>query len=102
MMYYRRRWRDEKACSDHDFFSGQISESFSFMKDTEQKLYWDSAYSIALALIDHFPDRNPEDVGLVELSELVESLPGFEDDSGLATERILLDIQISWYEELNS
>jgi len=73
-----------------------------FMKDTERELYWDSAYAIALALIDHFPDKNPEDVGLVELSRMVENLPGFADDSRLATERMLLDIQISWYEELNS
>jgi FeS assembly protein IscX len=72
------------------------------MKDIEQELYWDSAYAIALALIDHFPDRNPEDVGLIELSEMIEDLPGFMDDSRLATERMLLDIQISWYEEMNS
>jgi FeS assembly protein IscX len=72
------------------------------MKDTGRELYWDSAYAIALALIDHFPDLDPEDVGLVELSELIESLPGFEDEAELVTERILLDIQSSWYEELNS
>jgi FeS assembly protein IscX len=72
------------------------------MKDIKQELYWDSAYAIALALIDQFPDRNPEDVGLVELSEMIERLQGFMDDSKLATERMLLDIQISWYEELNS
>ena len=72
------------------------------MKDIEQELYWDSAYAIALALIDYFPDRNPEDVGLVELSEMIEHLPGFMDDSRLVTERMLLDIQVSWYEELNT
>ena len=72
------------------------------MKDTEQELYWDSAYAIALALIDHFPNIDPEDVGLVELSGLVERLPGFMDEAGIATERILLDIQVTWYEELNS
>ena len=72
------------------------------MKDTGRELYWDSAYAIALALIDHFPEKNPEDVGLHELSSMVESLPGFKDDLQLVTERMLLDIQISWYEELNS
>jgi FeS assembly protein IscX len=62
-------------------------------------LYWDSTYAIALALIEHYPDKLPEDVGLNELAELVEALPGFRDDPALVNERILLDIQITWYEE---
>ncbi len=72
------------------------------MKDTEPELYWDSAYAIALALMDHFPNRNPEDIGLFELFNMVERLPGFNDDSMLATQQILMDIQSTWYEELNS
>jgi len=63
------------------------------------ELYWDSTYAIALALIQHHPDLDPEDVGLEEMAELIEDLPGFSDDPALATERILLDIQIVWYEE---
>ena len=63
------------------------------------ELYWDSTYAIALALIQHHPDLDPEDVGLEEMAELIENLPGFSDDPALATERILLDIQIVWYEE---
>lgn len=63
------------------------------------ELYWDSTYAIALALIEQHPDLDPEDVGLAEMAELVENLPGFSDDPELATERILLDIQIVWYEE---
>lgn len=46
-----------------------------------------------------YPERNPEDVGLEELAQLVESLPGFDDDPTMVTERILLDIQTVWYEE---
>jgi FeS assembly protein IscX len=46
-----------------------------------------------------YPERNPEDVGLDELAQLVEALPGFADDPAMVTERILLDIQIVWYEE---
>jgi FeS assembly protein IscX len=49
--------------------------------------------------MEHFPERLPEEVGLYELADLVESLPGFQDDPGLANERILLDIQTVWYEE---
>ena len=62
-------------------------------------LYWDSPYAIAMALIDAFPEYNPEKVGLHQLSELITKLPGFNDDFELANERILVDIQIVWYEE---
>ena len=55
-----------------------------------------------MALIDHFPDRNPENVGLNELAQIVQSLPGFNDEPGLETEQILLDIQTVWYEEATS
>ena len=48
-----------------------------------------------------YPERNPEDVGLEELAQLVETLPGFDDDPALVTERILQDIQITWYEEFS-
>ncbi|MCP4360713.1 MAG: Fe-S cluster assembly protein IscX [Chloroflexi bacterium] len=63
------------------------------------ELYWESTYAIALALITNYPNHNPEDVGLQELADLVESLPGFSDDPAMLTERILLDIQNVWYEE---
>lgn len=69
------------------------------ISDNEPALYWDSAYAIALALIDHYADVDPEDVGLAELAKMVETLPGFRDDPGLANERILLDVQFAWYEE---
>ena len=64
-------------------------------------LYWDSAYAIALALIKFHPEIDPENVGLEELADLIENLPGFADDPALANERILMDVQIAWYEELN-
>ncbi len=63
------------------------------------ELYWDATYAIAMELIAHYPQLYPEDVGLHEMSELIETLPGFRDDPSLVTERILLDIQIVWYEE---
>lgn len=62
-------------------------------------LYWDSPYAIALALMENHPELDPETVGLEQLANLVERLPDFKDDPALATERILLDIQITWYEE---
>lgn len=65
-------------------------------------LYWDSAYAIALKLIDHFPELNPEEVGMRQLADLVEALPGFKDDPALVNERLLLDIQIAWFEEMTN
>ena len=72
------------------------------MEDASNRsaLYWDSTYAIALALIAEFPERKPDDVGLVELAIIVQELPGFADDAALVTERILLDIQTVWYEEM--
>jgi FeS assembly protein IscX len=65
-------------------------------------LYWDSTYQIALALQECYPHFKPEDVGILELAQLVEALPGFADDPELATERILADILMVWFEELTS
>jgi FeS assembly protein IscX len=66
------------------------------------ELYWDSTYAIALALIEHYPEVDPEDVGLHEMAQLIEKLPEFSDDPALVTERILLDIQLVWYEEVTN
>ena len=72
------------------------------MEDASNRsaLYWDSTYAIVLALITHFPEHKPDDVGLVELAAIVQALPEFADDPALVTERILLDIQTVWYEEM--
>lgn len=64
------------------------------------KLYWDTPYAIALALIEQYPQLNPEEVGLHELAHLVESLPTFADDPAVVTEQILQNIHITWYEEI--
>ena len=52
-----------------------------------------------MALMEHYPQTDPEDVGLNQLAELIVTLPGFNDDPAMGTERILTDIQIVWYEE---
>lgn len=65
-------------------------------------LYWDTTYAIAITLIEHYPHIDPVEVGLLELAHLVETLPDFRDDPELVTERILKDIQITWYEEISS
>ena len=69
------------------------------MDDQLLDLYWDSTYAIVTVLMDSYPQVDPEQIGLYELGELVENLPGFQDDPSLVTEQILLDIQTVWYEE---
>jgi FeS assembly protein IscX len=63
------------------------------------ELYWDSTYAIVIVLMDSYPQYDPEQIGLYELADLVENLPGFQGDPSLVTEQILLDIQTVWYEE---
>ena len=65
-------------------------------------LYWDATFAIAMALIDQYPELDPVGIGLHELAGLIETLPNFSDDPALANERILHDIQISWFEEKKS
>lgn len=67
--------------------------------DLPLELYWDATYAIAVTLLERHPDVEPAAIGLLELATLVAALPGFDDDPALATERILLDIQTTWYEE---
>jgi FeS assembly protein IscX len=71
-------------------------------EDDSMALYWDSPYAIAVALMEHHPNLDPEKVGLEQMTDLIENLPGFKDDLALVTERILLDIQITWYEEMTA
>lgn len=72
------------------------------MQDYTPELYWESTYAIALALIEHHPDRQPEQTGLQEMADMIAQLPGFQDDPAMVTERILMDIQIIWFEEAAS
>jgi FeS assembly protein IscX len=65
------------------------------------ELYWDTTYAIALALMAEHPNLDPQQVGLDQLTQLVLALPGFVDDPALANERLLVDIQITWYEEFS-
>ncbi len=72
------------------------------MSPQPSQLYWESTYAITVALMTHCPQHNPENIGLEELAQLIEALPGFADDPAMVTERILLDIQTVWYEEATS
>jgi FeS assembly protein IscX len=71
----------------------------TLLADHEPELFWDSTYAIVVSLMEHHPNRRPDDTGVAELAALVESLPGFQDDPALVTEQFLLDILTVWYEE---
>jgi FeS assembly protein IscX len=69
------------------------------LSDQVTDLYWDSTYAIVIALLENYPQTEPEDVGLEEMARMIENLPGFEDDPSQVTEQLLIDIQTVWYEE---
>jgi FeS assembly protein IscX len=68
----------------------------------EFELFWDATYAIVVTLLEAYPGLEPEQVGLNELAELVTALPTFVDDPDMATERLLQDILITWFEEAHS
>ena len=68
-------------------------------EDLNTALYWDSTFAIAVALLESYPQENPADIGLQQLFDLAINLPGFNDDQETVSERTLLDIQMTWYEE---
>lgn len=69
------------------------------MSDNEPELFWDSTYAIVVSLMENYPTRDPNDIGIEELASMVETLPGFQDDPAQVTEQFLLDILTVWYEE---
>ena len=79
-----------------------MEESQLLAENNQLELYWESTYAVAMALIEAYPQMNPEAVGLSQLMEMIISLPGFSDDLSMVTERILLDIQIVWFEEAST
>ena len=97
---------DSVVTLQNDILNNQVKHSILLstgirtMKEAGwPELFWDSAYAIAMALIDQYPELDPAVVGLNELANLIETLPGFVDDPAYANDRILLDIQIVWFEE---
>ena len=64
-----------------------------------ERLTWDSAEDIALALADKFPDQNPLEVRFTDLHRYVVELPAFYGDPKASNESKLEAIQMAWYEE---
>lgn len=88
---------DQLTTMDYTYLRCEIGTST--LSDHEPELYWDSTYAIVVSLMEHFPDRAPVEIGLEELIVMVESLPGYQDDTAMVTEQLLLDILTVWYEE---
>ncbi len=67
----------------------------------DERLTWDSPYAIALALIEHHPDVDLEQVSLNMVYAWTLALPAFDDEPALANDAILAAIYQEWYEEVN-
>ena len=65
------------------------------------KLTWIDSLEIALALMDKYPDTDPNDVRFTQLREWVLALDDFEDEPNHCGERILEAIQMAWIEEFD-
>lgn len=66
------------------------------------RLYWDDAFAIALALIESHPDIDPLEVSCETVHRWVVELPEFADDPELKHLMWLRDIQKEWFEEVSS
>jgi FeS assembly protein IscX len=60
---------------------------------------WDQIDSIALALLDKYPDVDPLTVRFTDLHKWITELEGFGDDPAKSNESKLEAIQMEWYDE---
>ena len=58
-------------------------------------------YEIVDALLEKYPEKNPEKILFTDLRNLVSNLKGFDDDLDKCNERILEAIQALWIDELD-
>ena len=63
------------------------------------KLSWKDTEEIAWALMDKFPDQDPLRLSFPKLHKMVLELEEFSDTPDGSNEKILENIQMSWYEE---
>lgn len=65
----------------------------------EGSLTWDSTYEIVLALKKAYPNTSLEEVSLNDIFRMTIGLENFQDDPGLANDKILEEIYLEWFEE---
>lgn len=69
------------------------------LKRVPMKLTWKDHEEIAWALMDKFPDQDPLKLSFPKLHALVCGLEEFGDNPQSSNEKVLENIQMSWYEE---
>ena len=62
-------------------------------------LTWKDHEEIAWALMDKFPDQDPLKLSFPKLHKMVTELEDFKDKPDGSNEKILENIQMTWYEE---
>ena len=97
--YYRRQGNLEKA---KELGGDELeAEEACPIDQDETPLYWADLDSIADALAKGYPTQEPLDLSVPNLFRRILSLPGFSDDPEAATEEMLEQIQMLWYEEVS-
>jgi FeS assembly protein IscX len=61
---------------------------------------WVDSLEVAFALIDKYPQQDPQLIRFTDLRDWVLALDEFEDDPAHCSERILEAIQQCWIEEM--
>lgn len=64
------------------------------------KLTWKDNEEIAWALMDKFPGQDPLKLSFPKLYKMVMELEDFDDKPDASNEKILENIQMTWYEEV--
>jgi FeS assembly protein IscX len=60
---------------------------------------WTDTFDIAIALVEAYPDVDPQYVRFTDLYAWVCGLDGFADDPERSNEKILEAIQMAWIDE---
>ena len=63
-------------------------------------LKWVDSLELALALLDKYPQQDPQKVRFTDLREWILALDDFDDDPRHCSERILEAVQQCWIDEI--
>ncbi len=63
-------------------------------------LKWVDSLELALALMDKYPQQDPQTIRFTDLREWILALDDFDDDPGHCSERILEAVQQCWIDEI--
>jgi FeS assembly protein IscX len=65
-------------------------------------IHWDDVTDIAIWLAQEKPSVDPLSIRFTDLHKWVREMPGFADDPGRSSEKILEAIQMAWLDEKDS